>query len=69
MRLLIVGTLGGHIGTAGQIAIKSGAKVNHVDTIDAAWTCCARVQGADVVMIDVTPAGCETAQADEGRAD
>ncbi len=54
MRLLIVGTLGGHIGTAGQIAIKSGAKVNHVDTIDAGLDVLRGGQGADVVMIDVT---------------
>ncbi len=36
MRLLIVGTLDGHIATAGKIALERGAKVAHVDTVDAA---------------------------------
>ena len=38
MRLLIVGDLEGHITTAGKIAISRGAKVSHVDTVDAALT-------------------------------
>ena len=38
MRLLIVGTLDGHIATAGKIALERGAKVAHVDTVDAALT-------------------------------
>ena len=36
MRLLIVGSLGGHIATAGKIALDGGAKVAHVDDVAAA---------------------------------
>ena len=53
MRLLIVGTLDGHIATAGKIALERGAKVAHVDTIDAALTALRSGQGADLIMIDV----------------
>lgn len=53
MRLLIVGTLGGHISAAGQIALKKGAKVSHVDTVDGAMHALRSGQGADLVMIDV----------------
>ena len=38
MRLLIVGTLEGHITTAGKIAMSRSAKVSHVDTIEDALT-------------------------------
>ncbi|MCH8153722.1 MAG: sigma-54-dependent Fis family transcriptional regulator [Proteobacteria bacterium] len=53
MRLLIVGTLDGHITTAGKIALEHGAKVAHVDTVDAALTALRSGQGADLIMIDV----------------
>jgi DNA-binding NtrC family response regulator len=53
MRLLIVGTLDGHIATAGKIALERGAKVAHVDTIDAALVALRSGQGADLIMIDV----------------
>jgi hypothetical protein len=53
MRLLIVGTLDGHIATAGKIALERGAKVSHVDTVDAALTALRSGQGADLIMIDV----------------
>ena len=53
MRLLIVGTLEGHITTAGKIALDSGAKVAHVDTVEAALTALRSGQGADLIMIDV----------------
>ncbi len=53
MRLLIVGTLEGHITTAGKIALDSGAKVAHVDTVEAALTALRVGQGADLIMIDV----------------
>ena len=53
MRLLIVGTLEGHITTAGKIALDSGAKVAHVDTVEAALTALRTGQGADLIMIDV----------------
>jgi len=53
MRLLIVGTLDGHIATAGKIALERGAKVAHVDTVDAAMAALRSGQGADLLMIDV----------------
>jgi DNA-binding NtrC family response regulator len=53
MRLLIVGTLDGHIATAGKIALESGAKVAHVDTTEAALVALRSGQGADLIMIDV----------------
>ncbi|MBO6560008.1 MAG: sigma-54-dependent Fis family transcriptional regulator [Nisaea sp.] len=53
MRLLIVGTLGGHISAAGQIALKKGAKVSHIDNVDGAMHALRSGQGADLVMIDV----------------
>ena len=53
MRLLIVGTLGGHISAAGQIALKKGAKVSHLDTVEGAMHALRNGQGADLVMIDV----------------
>ncbi len=54
MRLLIVGTLDGHITTAGKIAMDRGAKVTSADTVEAALTALRGGQGADLVMIDVT---------------
>jgi DNA-binding NtrC family response regulator len=53
MRLLIVGTLDGHITTAGKIALDRGAKVAHLDTIDGALSALRSGQGADLVMVDV----------------
>jgi len=53
MRLLIVGTLDGHIATAGKLALDSGAKVAHVDDVDAALTALRSGQGADMVMVEV----------------
>jgi DNA-binding NtrC family response regulator len=53
MRLLIVGSLDGHITTAGKIAHERGAKVAHVQAIPAAMTALRGGQGADLVMIDV----------------
>jgi DNA-binding NtrC family response regulator len=53
MRLLIVGTLDGHIATAGRIALKKGAKVAHVDSAAAALEALRSGQGADLVMVDV----------------
>jgi len=53
MRLLIVGTLEGHITAAGKIAIERGAKVAHVETIDRSMAALRGGQGADLVMIDV----------------
>jgi DNA-binding NtrC family response regulator len=53
MRLLIVGTLEGHISTAGRLAVQNGAKVSHIDTIDGALNALRNGQGADLVMCDV----------------
>jgi len=54
MRLLIVGTLDGHITTAGKIAMDRGAKVISASTVEAALSALRGGQGADLVMIDVT---------------
>ncbi|MDX2102825.1 MAG: sigma-54 dependent transcriptional regulator [Alphaproteobacteria bacterium] len=53
MRLLIVGTLEGHLTTAGRIAHARGAKVSHVPDGSAAMTALRAGQGADLVMVDV----------------
>ena len=53
MRLLIVGTLEGHITTAGKIALTRGAKVAQAGSIDEAMNALRTGQGADLVMIDV----------------
>ena len=53
MRLLIVGSLNGHITAAGKIALSRGAKVAHVDDVDQAMTALRNGQGADLVMFDV----------------
>ena len=53
MRLLIIGTLDGHISTAGKIALDRGAKVAHCPDIEAALRALRSGQGADLLMIDV----------------
>ena len=53
MRLLIVGSLEGHIATAGKIALERVAKVAHADDIDGALVSLRSGQGADLVMVDV----------------
>ncbi|HYD99915.1 MAG TPA: sigma-54 dependent transcriptional regulator [Alphaproteobacteria bacterium] len=53
MRLLIVGTLAGHLTAAGKIAMGRGAKVAHIDSIAGALNALRSGQGADLVMIDV----------------
>ena len=53
MRLLIVGTLEGHLSAAGQIALGKGAKVANVNNIDEAMGALRSGQGADLAMIDV----------------
>jgi two-component system response regulator FlrC len=53
MRLLIIGSLDGHITTAGKIAMDRGAKVAHVQSIPSGLTQLRSGQGADLVMIDV----------------
>lgn len=53
MKLLIVGSLGGHMTTASQIAMKRGAKVTSVNNIDEAMTTLRAGYGADLAMVDV----------------
>ena len=53
MRLLIVGSLDGHIVSAGKIALERGAKVAHVEDIDGALVALRSGQGADLLMVDV----------------
>lgn len=53
MRLLIVGALDGYVATAGKIALSKGAKIAHVNNIEAALIALRSGQGADLVMIDV----------------
>jgi DNA-binding NtrC family response regulator len=53
MRLLIVGSLDGHIVTAGKIALARGAKVAHVDDINGALNALRNGQGADLLLFDV----------------
>jgi DNA-binding NtrC family response regulator len=53
MRLLIVGTLDGHISTAGKIALQRGAKVAHAEDIDGALRALRAGQGADLLLVDV----------------
>ena len=53
MRLLIVGSLDGHITTAGKIALDRGAKVSHVDDIEGALAALRSGQSADLLMVDV----------------
>jgi two-component system response regulator FlrC len=53
MRLLIVGSLDGHITAAGKIALSRGAKVAHVSDVDQAMHALRNGQGADLIMFDV----------------
>lgn len=53
MRLLIVGDLGGQIGTASRIARDRGAKVAQVSDIDSAYRMLCDGQGADLIMVEV----------------
>jgi DNA-binding NtrC family response regulator len=52
MRLLIVGSLNGQIGTASKIAMSRGNQVAHADDIDSALHALRSGQGADLVMVD-----------------
>ncbi len=53
MRLLIVGDLGGQLGTASKIARDRGAKVSQVMDIDAAYAMLCDGQGADIILVEV----------------
>lgn len=54
MRLLIIGSLEGHVTSAAKIAISNGAKVSHVPTIELGLESLRSGKGADMVMVDVT---------------
>ncbi len=54
MRVLIIGSLGGQLGEATSIAVKSGAKVAHVDGVATALKALRAGQGADLLMVDVS---------------
>jgi DNA-binding NtrC family response regulator len=54
MRLLIIGSLGGQVGAASQIARSRGAHVVHTDDIDAGVAYVRSGQGADLILADVT---------------
>lgn len=53
MRLLIVGSLGGQLTAATQIAMARGAGVTQTDTIESALKFLRSGQGADLLMVDV----------------
>ena len=52
MRLLVVGKLNGQLSTAAKMAMSAGAKVSHVETIEAATHALRAGQGADLLMVD-----------------
>lgn len=54
MRLLIIGSLGGQIGAASQIAMRRGAKVTQANDVAGALALLRGGQGADLVMMDAT---------------
>lgn len=53
MRLLIIGSLEGHITQASQIAIERGAKVTQVDDIGTGLNLVRSGHGAELIMIDI----------------
>jgi len=53
MRLLIIGSLGGQVSAATQIALKRGAKVAHAETGEIALQHLRSGGGAELVMMDV----------------
>lgn len=53
MRLMIVGSLEGHISAAGKIALARGAKVTHTEDIEQALGALRSGKGSDLVMVDV----------------
>lgn len=53
MRLMIIGSLEGHITEAGKIAHRRGAQVAHAEDIEQALGALRAGKGADLVMIDV----------------
>src|SRR3954468_24408365 len=54
MRLLVAGKWNGQLSTAGKMAMSAGAKVSHVESIEAATHALRAGQGADLLMVDYT---------------
>ncbi|MDO9338404.1 MAG: sigma-54-dependent Fis family transcriptional regulator [Caulobacteraceae bacterium] len=52
MRLLVVGKLNGQLSLAVKMAMQTGAKVAHVETVAAATQALRAGQGADLLMVD-----------------
>ena len=52
MRLLVVGRLNGQIAAAVKMAMQAGAKVAHVETVQAATQALRSGRGADLLMVD-----------------
>ncbi|RAK58657.1 sigma-54-dependent Fis family transcriptional regulator [Phenylobacterium hankyongense] len=52
MRLLVVGRLNGQLSSAVKMAMSAGAKVSHVESIEAATHALRAGQGADLMMVD-----------------
>jgi two-component system response regulator FlrC len=52
MRLLVVGRLNGQLSLAVKMAMNAGAKVAHVETVEAATQALRAGQGADLLMVD-----------------
>jgi two-component system response regulator FlrC len=52
MRLLVVGKLSGQLSVAVKMAMSTGAKVSHVESIEAATHALRQGQGADLLMVD-----------------
>ncbi len=53
MRLLVVGRLNGQLALAVKMAMQTGAKVSHVDSVEAATQALRAGQGADLMMVDI----------------
>ncbi len=53
MRLLIVGSLQGQLGTATKMAMQRGAKVSQVGSVEAALGALRSGQGAELIMVDI----------------
>lgn len=54
MRILIVGPLNGQISAATRIAMSRGAKVAHVDTVEAATAAMLSGRSADLLLVDAS---------------
>ena len=52
MRLLVIGRLSGQLATAVKMAMNTGAKVSHVETIAQGTQALRAGQGADLLMVD-----------------